>query len=115
MIPEDRYYTRGHIWVKIDEASVEIGVTEPIVRKLTPLIVVELPDQDDEMKAELPFGEIEGLNETFQLYPPVEARVTEVQDECRDAVRNAKRLAMVNDYIRDLYAKNHVEIYDDAL
>ncbi len=81
MIPEDRYYTKGHVWVKIDEAVVELGATEPIIRKLSPLISIDLPDPDDEMKMELPFGELEGLQDTFQLYPPVEARITDVNDE----------------------------------
>jgi len=81
MIPEDRYYTKGHVWVKIDETVVEVGVTEPILRKVEPLISIDLPDADDEMKAELPFGELEGLEETYQLYPPVEARITEVNSE----------------------------------
>ena len=81
MIPDDRYYTRSHVWVKIDEAVVEVGVTEPILRRLEPLISIELPEEDDEMKVELPFGELEGLRETYQIYPPVEARVVAAHDE----------------------------------
>jgi glycine cleavage system H protein len=81
MIPQDRYYTKGHQWVKIDEAIVAVGVTEPILRKLSPLVSIDLPDKDEEMKAELPYGELEGLQETHQLYPPVEARVVDVHEE----------------------------------
>jgi glycine cleavage system H protein len=81
VIPEDRYYSKCHQWVKIDEAVVQLGITEPLVRKLSPLVAIELPEQDDEMKVELPFGEVEGLEETFYLYPPFEARVAEAHEE----------------------------------
>ena len=96
MIPDDRYYTNSHVWVKIDEAVVEVGVTEPILRKLSPLISIELPEADDEMKMELPFGELEGLHETRQLYAPVEARITDVHDEL---------LANLDRLVRDPYGK----------
>ena len=81
MIPEDRYYTKCHQWVKIDEAIVQLGVTAPILRKLGPLVGIELPEHDDEMKEELAFGELEGMEETFELYPPFEARVAEAHEE----------------------------------
>ncbi len=81
MIPEDLMYTPSHGWVRLTTALVEIGVTGPIVRKLLPLISVDLPDADDELMPELPFGELEGLYEVHQLYPPAEARIVEVNEE----------------------------------
>ncbi len=81
MIPEDRMYTLNHEWVRLDTAFVEIGVTEPLVRSLLPLVSVELPEADDELMPELPFGELEGLHEVHQLYPPAEARIVEVNEE----------------------------------
>jgi glycine cleavage system H protein len=81
MIPEDRFYTRDHLWVRPEEAQVELGVTEPFLLKLGNIISIELLDADDEMKEELPFGELECTSETVQLYPPLEARITEVNDE----------------------------------
>ena len=81
MIPDDRVYTTNHEWARMNDFIVELGVTGPLLRKLAPLISVELPDPDDELKLELPFGEIEGLNEVHQLYSPVETRVVEVNKE----------------------------------
>lgn len=80
-IPDDRAYTKNHEWVRLSTAVVEIGVTEPLLRKVKPLISIELPDPDDELQMELPFGELEGVAHTHQLYPPVEARIIETNDE----------------------------------
>ena len=89
MIPDDRVYTRNHIWVKAGTGLMELGVTTPLLKKVSPIISVELPDADDELKAEMPFGELEGLKETCQLYPPFEARIVEVNEEL---VCNQKKL-----------------------
>jgi parvulin-like peptidyl-prolyl isomerase len=40
---------------------------------------------------------------------------TEVQDECRLAVARAKRDQMVAEYVKTLYSKNFVEVYDENL
>jgi glycine cleavage system H protein len=81
MIPDDRRYNRSHVWAMQVGDLLEIGVTEPILKKVGALIAVELPEVDDDVKVELGFGELEGLEETHQLYPPIESRVIEVNDE----------------------------------
>lgn len=81
MIRGDRVYTTYHLWVKAGTGLVEIGATEQLLRKIGALVSVELPDADDELKVELPFGELEGLHETWQLYPPLEGRIVEVNEE----------------------------------
>jgi len=78
MVPNDRVYTRSHLWVKLNEAQVLVGVTEPLLRRLEPVTFVELPDPHDEMMPDVPFGEIEGLHQIHQLYPPADAEVLEV-------------------------------------
>jgi len=80
MIPEDRYYTKGHLWVKLDEAQVIIGITEPLGASLGPLVAVELPDPQEEMMMDVPFGEIESVRAIHQLYPPADAVVLETNE-----------------------------------
>ena len=81
MIPDDRVYTKAHVWARLGTSLLEIGVSEPLLRKISPLISIELPDVDDALKPELPFGELEGHEIVHQLYSPVESRVIEVNDE----------------------------------
>jgi glycine cleavage system H protein len=81
MIPDDRRYNRSHVWAMQVGELLEIGVTEPILKKISPLISVEFPEVDDDVKVELGFGELEGSEETHQLYPPIESRVIEANAE----------------------------------
>ncbi|MFO7958199.1 MAG: glycine cleavage system protein H [Candidatus Brocadiia bacterium] len=81
MIPDDLFYTNDHVWVRPEEDYIEVGVTRPLIKKLEPLISVDLLEADDAMKMQVPFGVLEGHEETYYLYPPVEERIIEVNDE----------------------------------
>ena len=89
MIPDDRVYTKNHVWARLGTTLLELGVTETLLKRVGALLAVELPDPDDELKLELPFGELEGEDETLQLYAPVETRIVEVNHEL---VWNHKKL-----------------------
>jgi glycine cleavage system H protein len=90
VLPDDRFYTKNHEWIKPGMPLGVIGVTRVVLRKIGALISVELPDPDDELKSELPFGELEGMEDTWQVYPPVEGRIVEVNEAL---VWNHKKLA----------------------
>ncbi len=81
MILEDLFYTEDHVWVRPEEEWVEIGVAEPLIRKLEPLVSIDMLQADDAMKSVVPFAELEGIGETRQLYPPAETRILEVNEE----------------------------------
>lgn len=106
MIPDDCVYSKSHVWVRVRPDLVEVGVTEPLLRKIGPVIGVELPDADDELKRELPLGELEGLNATHVLYPPAEGRVVAVNQEL---VWNQSKL-MADPYGRGWLVK--VQVHD---
>ena len=81
MAPDDRTYTKGHMWVRPAAGLSEVGVTDVLIRRLKPLISLEIPDADDEMQRHTWFGEVEGHRETHQLVLPIEARIVEVNAE----------------------------------
>lgn len=78
MIPDDRTYTRNHEWVKLDEAVVQMGVTAPLLRRLVPLIALELPAPEDEMMRGVALGAVEGAHGIHQIMPPADATILEV-------------------------------------
>ena len=89
MIPDDRVYTKNHVWARLGTSLLELGVTPPMLKRVGHLLSVDLPDPDDELKLELPFGELEGESDTVQLYAPIETRIVEVNHEL---VWNHKKL-----------------------
>ena len=81
MIPEDCFYTQHHVWVKPDDDTQLLGVTEPLLRRIGAVVGVEMLDADDPIMPDIPLGALEGMRETRQLYLPMEADILEVNDE----------------------------------
>ncbi|NLW49267.1 MAG: glycine cleavage system protein H [Candidatus Brocadiaceae bacterium] len=69
------------MWARLGTTLLELGATEALLRRVGALVSVDLPDPDDELKLELPFGDLEGLEGTVQLHSPVESRIVEVNRE----------------------------------
>ncbi len=69
------------MWVRAASGLSEVGVTDVLIRRLKPLVSLEIPDPDDEMQRNTWFGEVEGRQETHQLVLPIEARIVEVNTE----------------------------------
>ncbi|MBS3763420.1 MAG: hypothetical protein KGZ25_08980 [Planctomycetes bacterium] len=78
VIPDDRTYTRNHVWVKIDAAVVRMGITAPLLDKLGPLVALEIPAPDDAMMLEVIIGTVEGENGIHEISPPADAHILEV-------------------------------------
>ena len=81
MIPDDCFYTKGHVWIKPEEDSQLVGVTEPLLRTIGPVVSLALLDADDPIMPDIPWGEVEGSRATHQLFLPREAQILEVHDE----------------------------------
>ena len=81
MIPEDCFYTDHHVWIKPEEDSQLVGVTEPLLRAIGPVVSLAILDADDPIMPDIPWGEVEGSRDTRQLFLPREAQILEVHDE----------------------------------
>lgn len=84
MIPEDCYYTEYHLWIRHEEdQTLLVGVTRPLLRKVGPLLSIDILDADDPIMPTIPFGQVEGLDDARQLYLPMEADILEVHEELK--------------------------------
>lgn len=76
--PTDRRYLDSHEWHKRDGANIALGITRFAIDELTDITFVQLPKVGGEIKAGAPFGEIESVKATSELYSGVGGRVVEV-------------------------------------
>ncbi len=82
--PSDRKYTKSHEWVKDEAGQVVVGITQFAVDELTDITYVELPAVGTEVEAGKPFGEIESVKATSELYAPISGKVAAVNEELED-------------------------------
>ena len=79
--PADRKYLKSHEWHLPKGADVvEIGITQVAADELTDVTYVKLPAVGSTVTAGKPFGEIESVKATSDLYSGVTGTVTEINE-----------------------------------
>lgn len=84
--PDDRTYLDTHEWHKPEEdGTVRVGISQFAVDELTDITFVEVkPGVGDSVTAGQPFGEIESVKATSDLYCGIDGEVVEVNQEVLD-------------------------------
>lgn len=83
-IPEDLLYTSEHEWVKIDNATAQIGITDYAQSELGDIVFVELPAVGDETTQMEPFGTIEAVKAVSELFAPLSGEVVEINSQLEE-------------------------------
>jgi glycine cleavage system H protein len=81
LYPEELKYNDEHTWLRIESANRgRVGITQYAQEQLKEVVFIELPDVGSETRRMEPFGVIESVKATNDLYSPVSGRVVEVND-----------------------------------
>jgi glycine cleavage system H protein len=78
MVPEDLKYSKENAWCRQEGENLIVGITENGVKSLGDIVYVDLPDLEDDVLKEIPFGEIEGTLGVADLKCPVDGKVVEI-------------------------------------
>ena len=84
-IPDDLQYTKSHEWVRAEDGTVTIGITDHAQEELGDVVFVELPDVGVTIGAGDSFGTVESVKAVSDLYTPVGGEVVEVNSSLEDA------------------------------
>nr|WP_295972609.1 glycine cleavage system protein GcvH [uncultured Bacillus sp.] len=82
--PKELRYTQEHEWVKIEDKTVRVGITDFAQHELGDIVFVELPEVGTEIKAEESFGSVESVKTVSELYAPVSGKIVEVNEDLND-------------------------------
>src|SRR5438552_16247857 len=78
--PTDRKYLETHEWHKVDGDTATICITQIAADGLTDITYVSLPKVGAKVSANKPFGEIESVKATSDLYSGVSGEVVAIND-----------------------------------
>ena len=84
-IPDDLQYTRSHEWVRAEDGTATIGITDHAQEELGDVVFVELPEEGAPIEAGDSFGTVESVKAVSDLYSPVSGEVVEVNSSLEDA------------------------------
>ena len=80
-IPEDYLYTCEHIWLKIEDDRVKIGLTKYAQSDIGEILLVELPETGKQIKAGEKFAVIETAKAISDLKSPISGMIIDVNKD----------------------------------
>ncbi len=83
-LPEDLKYTKSHEWVRLEDGTATVGITEHGQGELGDVVFVELPEAGTTFEAGDSFGAVESVKAVSDLYAPVGGEVVEVNEALGD-------------------------------
>ena len=83
-IPDDCRYLDSHEWVRRENGTARIGISDFAQDELGDVVFVELPGEGDDLAKGDDFGVIESIKAVSDLYAPVSGTVTAVNEALLD-------------------------------
>jgi len=84
-VPQDLQYTRSHEWVRTEDDTATVGISDHAQDELGDVVFVELPDEGATFDAGDSFGTVESVKAVSDVYAPVGGEVVEVNSSLEDA------------------------------
>lgn len=84
-IPDDCLYSKGHEWIRIEETTGIVGITDYAQASLGDVVYVELPTVGESFEAGDVFGNVESVKAVSELYVPLAGEVTEINESLADS------------------------------
>lgn len=81
MIPLDLKYTEEHEWVRVENDTAIVGITQHAVDELGEIVFVDLPQIGRQIGQMDEFGSVESVKTISSLYLPIGGEVLETNQE----------------------------------
>jgi glycine cleavage system H protein len=79
--PENLKYTNDHEWIRVEDGTGWVGVTDYAQGELGDVVYVELPSPGAKVQQGKSFGTIEAVKAVSDLFAPVSGEVLEANTE----------------------------------
>jgi len=84
LIPDDLYFHKEHMWVKVDGDTAIVGMDDFSQKLAGELSFIELPMEGDEVSKDEAVGSYETGKWMGKIFAPVSGEVVEVNEELED-------------------------------
>ena len=78
------YYTKEHLWVKVDGNDATIGVTDYGQHQLGDVVYVELPEVGSEVEAGDKIAAVESVKAAIDIYSPLTGKILSVNEDLKE-------------------------------
>lgn len=84
-VMEDYYYTKEHEWIRIEDNTATVGISEYAQSALGDITFVELPEVGMEVEQFEQFASLESVKAASDIYCPMSGKVIEVNTDLEDS------------------------------
>jgi len=84
-VPNDLYYAKTHEWLRMDDGTATVGITDFAQGQLSDITFVELPDGGREVEAGDEIAVVESVKAASDIYAPVAGTIVAVNGDLEDA------------------------------
>ena len=82
--PDDLYYTRNHLWVRIQGTRATVGVTDYAQREMGEVLFVDLPEEGSQVEKDDVFGSLESSKTVAELRCPVSGEIVSINKDLEE-------------------------------
>ncbi|ROI03267.1 glycine cleavage system protein GcvH [Chryseobacterium sp. G0240] len=80
-IPENLLYTEDHEWIKLEDDTAYIGITDFAQRELGDIVYVEIETLGENLKEHDVFGSVEAVKTVSDLFLPLAGEILEINSK----------------------------------
>ena len=84
-VPDDLRYSTDHEWVRVENGSVRVGITDYAQDALGDVVFIELPAVGTNVNVNESFSEVESTKSVSDIFAPVSGAVSEINAALVDA------------------------------
>jgi len=88
-------YTKEHEWLRINDATATVGISDHAQQQLGEIVFIDLPDIGKTVEKDGDMAVVESVKAASDVYAPISGEVTEINDTLENAP------AQVNDSPED--------------
>ena len=84
-VPDGLYYTKEHEWIRVEDDSVVIGITDHAQNALTDIVYIELPESGQSFEEMGEFAIVESVKSASPIFAPLSGAIMEVNEALEDS------------------------------
>ena len=82
--PDDLYYNREHIWVRVQGTRGTVGVTDFAQHEMGEILFVDLPEEGSQVEKDDVFGTLESSKTVAELHSPISGEIVSINKDLEE-------------------------------
>ena len=82
--PDDLYYNREHLWVRVQGNRGTVGVTDHAQREMGEILFVDLPEESSQLDKNDNFGSLESSKTVAELRSPLSGEIVSINKDLEE-------------------------------